>query len=261
VTLGLVNATNARDLGGIATSDGRRVRSGLLFRSGALNRLTEADLDVVAKLGLSCVVDLRSEREVDMVGADRLPNPPPGELIALPLSDPDNMAFSGVTSLIKGDPSPEVPLDRDLLVDEMLRVYRWLAVSEPARAAVGRVLRMITDPAMLPLLFHCTAGKDRTGWLAAVLLTALGVEREVVAADYLRSTELSQGSIAFVVGRLARQVSDPTAALPMLEARPEYLAEAFATAEARYGDMATYVREGLAVTDETLAVLRANLLE
>lgn len=261
MTLGLVNATNARDLGGIPTSDGRRVRSGLLFRSSALNRLTEADLEAVAKLGLSSVVDLRSEREVDMVGVDRLPFPPPGELIALPLSDPDNVAFAEVTSLIKGEPNPDVPLDRDFLANEMLRVYRWLAVSEPARAAVGRVLRMITEPAMLPLLFHCTAGKDRTGWLAAVLLTALGVERDVVAADYVRSTELNQGSIAFVMGRLAGQISDPTAALPMLEARPEYLAEAFATVEERYGDMATYVRDGLAVTDETVAALRAGLLE
>src|SRR5262249_49161342 len=77
----------------------------------------------------------------------------------------------------------------------------------------------------------------------------------------VRSTELNQGSIAFVLGRLATHVNDPTAALPMLEARAEYLAEAFATVESTYGDMTTYVREGLGVTDETVAGLRAGLLE
>ena len=264
MTLGLVNASNARDLGGLATADGRRVRPGLVFRANALNRLTDADLDAVAKLGLACVIDLRAEREVEMVGPDRLPDPPPAQLVALPLSDPDNQVFAAVTGMMRGDQAVatfEATFDRDVLAEEMLRAYRWLVTSDPARLAFGHALRLMAEPDGLPMLFHCTAGKDRTGWLAAVVLTVLGVDRDTILADYLRTTELNGDTIAFIVGRLEGRVPDPTAVLPMLEARAEYLAEAFATADREYGDMATYVRERLGVDDATLARLREKLLE
>jgi protein-tyrosine phosphatase len=263
VTLGLANATNARDLGGLITADGRRIRTGRLFRANALNRLTEADIEAVAALGLACVIDLRAEREVEMVGPDRLPFPPPGQLVALPLSDPDNQVFAAVTALAKGAlTEASAPLDPDVLASEMLRAYRWLATSEPARAAFRRALRLMADPRSLPLLFHCTAGKDRTGWLAAVVLSALGVDRAVIAADYLRTTELSQPGIAFMIGRLERNgVANGSAVLPMLEARPEYLAEAFAAVEQEYGHMGAYLRDGLGADDTVIAGLRANLLE
>lgn len=264
MSLGLVNATNARDLGGLPAADGRRVRPGLLFRASSLHRLTEDDVAAVAKLGLSCVVDLRSEHEVEMIGPDRLPFPPPSELVALPLSDPDNGVFASVTALLRGDvrlAEAEIPFDHDLLAAEMLRAYRWLATAGPARTAVARVLRMAVDPRMLPLLFHCTAGKDRTGWLAAVVLTALGTDRAVIVEDYLRTNELSRSTMAFILGRLAGKVPDPAIVLPMLEVRPEYLAEAFAAAERVYGDMAGYLRDGLGLDEETLTALRATLLE
>jgi protein-tyrosine phosphatase len=262
VTLGLANATNARDLGGLSTVDGRRVRSGLLFRANALNRLTEADLDTMAKLGLACVIDLRSEREVELVGADRLPSPPPGQLVALPLSDPDNHMFAAVSLLIKGELDETTALDAALLAQEMLRAYRWLALSEPARAAYGTALRHIADSASLPLMFHCTAGKDRTGWLAAIVLSVLGVDRDDIFTDYLRTTELNQAAIAFIQGRLRdRGVAEPAEVLPMLEARREYLTEAFAVAEAAYGTMAGYVRDALGVDDTAVAAIRANLLD
>jgi protein-tyrosine phosphatase len=262
-TLGLANATNARDLGGLLTGDGYRLRTGRLFRANALNRLTEADIEAVAALGLACVIDLRGEREVEMVGQDRLPFPPPRKLVALPLSDPDNQVFAAVTALAKGMlTSASATLDPDVLVGEMLRAYRWLAIAQPARAAFGRALRLMADPHSLPLLFHCTAGKDRTGWLAAVVLSALGVEHEVIAADYLRTTELNQTGIDFMIGRLERNgVADGSAVRPMLEARPEYLAEAYAAVESEFGGMPTYLREGLGADDDVIAGLRANLLE
>jgi protein-tyrosine phosphatase len=262
-TLGLANATNARDLGGLVTTDGRRVRSGLLYRANALNRLTEADIEAVAQLGLACVIDLRAEREVEMVGPDRLPVPPPRQLVALPLADRDNQVFAAVTALAKGElTDASAPLNADVLAAEMLRAYRWLATSEPARAAFGTALRLMADPSGLPLLFHCTAGKDRTGWLAAVVLSALGVDRPTIMADYLRTTELNEPSIAFMIERLeSNGVANGSAVRPMLEARPEYLAEAFAAVDQAYGDLETYLRAGLGLDDTVIAGLRANLLD
>jgi protein-tyrosine phosphatase len=265
MTLGLVNATNARDLGGLVTADGRRVRSGLVFRANALNRLTDDDVEAVAKLGLACVVDLRSEREVEMVGPDRLPTPPPARLVALPLSDANNGAFAAVAVILKGETSDLLDagaaLDSDLLAREMVRVYRWLATSEPGRAGVATVLRMMAEPDGLPLLFHCTAGKDRTGWLAAVLLSILGVDRDTIMADYLRTNELSGTSVDFIVGRLEGKVPNPSAVLPMIQARPEYLLEAFAAVEEDYGDLPTYLRTGLALEESTVDTLRTVLLD
>ena len=77
MSLGLEKATNARDLGGYRTRDGRVVRSGLLFRSNALNRLSDADVAAVGKLGLACLIDFRHQREIELVGEDRLPEPAP----------------------------------------------------------------------------------------------------------------------------------------------------------------------------------------
>ncbi len=276
MTLGLVNATNARDLGGLPTVDGRRVRSGLVFRANALDRLTDADLAAVGRLGLSCVVDLRSAREVAMIGADRLPTPAP-QLIALPLSDPDNEVFASVTAILKGDPSiagaharlkgdPSIAgaharLDRDVLHAEMLRAYRWIATSEPALTAFATVLRFMTEPYGLPLLFHCSAGKDRTGWLAAVLLSALGVDRDTITANYLATNEYNRDGIAYVLSRLEGKIPDPTVIQPMLDVRPEYLAEAFTAVEEKYADMTAYVRDGLELEDAVVTVLREKLLE
>jgi protein-tyrosine phosphatase len=265
MTLGLVNATNARDLGGLVTSDGRRVRSGLVFRADALHRLTDEDVEAVAKLGLACIVDLRSEREVEMVGPDRLPSPPPGRVVALPLANPQNGAFAAIAVILKGEVAdlidPHAAIDADLLTREMLHVYRWLATSEPGRAATTTTLRMMTEPDGLPLLFHCTAGKDRTGWLAAVLLTILGADRDTIMADYLRTNELSRSGIEFIIGRLDGKVHNPAAVLPMIEARPEYLLEAFAVVEEQYGDMATYISTGLDLDESTVDALRALLLD
>src|SRR5262245_44213920 len=264
MSLGLVNAANARDLGGLSAADGRQLRAGLVFRANALNRLTDADIEVLAKLELSCVVDLRSEYEIRMIGPDRLPSPAPARLVALPLADPDHEFFASVTAVIRGDASLIAaygPLNRDELVNRMVGAYRWLATSVAAPTAYGTVLRLIADAGALPLLFHCTAGKDRTGWLAAVLLSALGVDRSVIVEDYLRTTELNQPGIAHVMSRLEGRVADPTAVLPMLEARTEYLCEAFTAAEHAYGDMAAYLREGLGVDDRVLAELRGNLLD
>src|SRR5262249_60283056 len=106
MALGLVDAANARDLGGLSAADGRQIRPGQVFRANALNRLTDADIDVLAKLELSCVVDLRSEYEIQMIGPDRLPSPAPARLIGLPLADPDHGFFAPVTAAIPADTSP-----------------------------------------------------------------------------------------------------------------------------------------------------------
>jgi protein-tyrosine phosphatase len=142
----------------------------------------------------------------------------------------------------------------------MVQLYQWFITSPLARETFAEALRLVATPEALPLLFHCTAGKDRTGWLSAIILSALGVDRPTVMADYLRTNELNADGNAFVLSRLANRVDDPSVLVPLLEARREYLEAAFARAEESYGGMDGYLREGLGLSDEARQTLRAALL-
>lgn len=265
VSLGLAKAMNARDLGGYPAGGGLMVRRGVLFRADALHRLSEEDVAAVARLKLACVIDFRSPEEIEFVGPDRLPTPSPGRLVALPIHDPDRNIFLAVSLLLdqtKGGVDRDS--DRDVgdgwAVTIMLELYRWFAGATAARQAFAAALRLIAAPDALPLLFHCTAGKDRTGWLSALVLSALGVDREVIIEDYVRTNERNAASNAYVLDLLARRVPDPAALVPLLQARPEYLEAAFMEVERLYGDIDGYLREGLELDEATLAALRANLL-
>jgi protein-tyrosine phosphatase len=265
-SLGLQNATNARDLGGLPTIDGRSVRRGVLYRANAFNRLTESDLDAVGRLKLACLVDFRHPHEIEIVGVDRLPAPPPGRIVALPLSGPEHDLFDTVGAMFRGPADPKMLAmwraehDRGGTVAAMRHLYRWFVSADAAAEAFGRALRLIADPEALPLLFHCTAGKDRTGWLAALVLSILRVDRAVIIEDYLRTNELNAASTAYLLGRLEEGIDKPEVILPLLQARVEYIDEAFAEVDRVYGGMDTYLTAGLGLDSDTLAALRTNLL-
>src|SRR5579859_4556528 len=160
---------NFRDLGGYRTVDGRCVRWQRLFRADGLHRLTEADLAHLAGLGLATVIDLRTEKELDEVGR-----------IAWPAPD---LAFHHLPML-------DVLPDRTTYpawVDAGYVADRYVAMLEKGRDAVAEALAILTDPTAYPAVFHCAAGKDRTGLLAAVVLGLLNVSDEDIVADYALS--------------------------------------------------------------------------
>jgi protein-tyrosine phosphatase len=265
LTLGLVNAANARDLGGYPTADGRRVRRGLVYRANALNRLTDADLELVRGLGLACLVDFRHQTEIELVGPNRLPTPPPGRVIGMPLFDPDHDVVTKISAALRGRspggaPMVETIAEPGAAAAGMTQLYRWFAAAPTARQVFADALRLIASPDALPLLFHCTAGKDRTGWLAALLLSALGVERSTVVEDYLRTNELNANSTAYLLSTFADRVPDPTVLLPLFEARREYLDAALGEVD-RNGGIEPYLREALGLDDAVLTALRETLLD
>ena len=258
-SLGLINAANARDLGGYPTADGRRVRRGLLYRASALHRLTEADVEAVRGLRLACLIDLRHPAEVELIGANRLPTPPPGRVLALPLLDPEHDIFGRIASaLARGSGAPALPPGGT--AGAMVDLYRWFVTAGLPREVCAAALRLIASPDGLPLMFHCTAGKDRTGWLAALVLSVLGVDRELIVDDYLRTNELNAEATAFLLSRYADKVADPGPIAPLFEARREYLEAAFAEVD-RLGGMDAFVRDGLGLSEAVLADLRTNLLD
>lgn len=261
--LGLAGAPNARDLGGLVAGDGRRVRPGLMFRASALGRLTDPDVDRLAALGLRTVIDLRGEREAAQAPPDRLPHPPP-RVSVLPIFDPRHPVFTYVSAVLLGRDGTGryATLAREGTPDAMADIYRWFVSGEVAQARFGQAVRLLADPGRLPALVHCSVGKDRTGWLAVIVLTALGVDPVVVEADYLTTNELSAGLTEAVLARMRqrRPELDEDSIRPVFEARREYLTAAYAEVDRVYGTFDNYLRHGLGLDDEVLAAVRDNLL-
>jgi protein-tyrosine phosphatase len=265
VTLHLVGgfwlrgAPNARDLGGLVGPDGRRVRPGALVRAPALGRLADEDVAALDGFGLVDVIDLRHPDEIALAPVDRLP----AGLTAthVPVFDPDDEVFTFVAAVMLGHELPDRP-DVGDPVAAMTGVYRWFVTSAAARAGFGRAVRRIAAAGGRPVLFHCSAGKDRTGWLSAVLLTALGVDRDTVTVDYLRTNEDAREVIDKVIAALAsRRGLDPAAVRPVLVAAPEYLDAAYDEVKREFGSFDGYLRAGLGLDERLLGELRAALLE
>ncbi|MFC4150295.1 tyrosine-protein phosphatase [Micromonospora mangrovi] len=258
----LVGAPNARDLGGLPAADGRRVRAGRLIRTAALGRLTDEDLPVLGKLAPACVVDLRDASEQDVAPPDRLVGDP--TVVHLPVHDPAHPVFTYVSAVLLGhDLGAYDELAAEGTPAAMAAIYRWFVTGESARAGFGAAVRLAAQERNLPLLFHCSAGKDRTGWLAVVLLTALGVDDAAIRADYLRHNELTVSLREVLLEAMTRRRPelDPAAVRPVLEVRPEYLDAAYDEVRRVHGSFEAYLRDGLGVTDEVVGALRDALLE
>lgn len=258
----LVGAPNARDLGGMVGAGGRRVRAGRLIRTPALGRLTDEDLLVLGKLAPACVVDLRDDSEIAAGPADRLVGQP--RVVRLPVFDPAHPVFTAVARVLLGhDLSAEAELALRGSPAAMAEIYRWFVTGEPARAGFGAAVRLAAEAENLPLLFHCSAGKDRTGWLSVVLLTALGVDEAAIRADYLRTNERTESLREVLLQAMRKQRPElaESAIRPLLEVRGEYLDAAYAEVRRVYGSFDAYLRDGLGLTEGQLAALRDNLLE
>ncbi len=162
---------NMRDIGGYETVEGRRVKCGLVYRSAFLSELTEADRDRFTALGIQRVYDLRTPKET----AER-----PGKL-------PDGVQVISLR-IVEQEPMKRlrVFMNRHRLLDIFSESYRGPLLDEGA-AKYGQLIRDITDPGKLPVVYHCTAGKDRTGIATALILEAVGVPRGTVINDYLMS--------------------------------------------------------------------------
>ncbi|MET7670313.1 tyrosine-protein phosphatase [Micromonospora luteifusca] len=258
----LVGAPNARDLGGLIAADGRRVRVGQLIRTPALGRLTDEDLPVLAKLGPACVLDLRDSSEIAVAPTDRLVGEP--RVVHLPVHDPEHPVFTYVSAVLLGhDLDAYAELARQGTAGAMAAIYRWFVTGASARVGFAEAVRLAAQPENLPLVYHCSAGKDRTGWLTVILLTALGVDEAAIRSDYLRNNALTESLRAVIVEAMRRRHADldVDAVLPVLEVRDEYLDAAYDEVRRVHGSFDAYLRDGLGITDETLTALRAQLLE
>lgn len=244
----LEGGTNFRDVGGYRTLGGGQVRWRRVYRSGALHRLTEADLATLDGLGLRTVYDLRADEE-------RRVNPSilPAEVAI------DRLPIGGaaaktreLTDLLSEGRMAELP-------DDFLeRIYESMA--EAAAPMFGRLLGGLAEPGGTPALIHCTAGKDRTGMCIALLLSALGVSESDILDDY----ELS--ALYFTAPMIARMQSkddgiDIGRYQPVLGAPRKAMASLLRRLTDRHGSVESYLEQEGSVTPEILQALRAQLVE
>ncbi|WNI18687.1 tyrosine-protein phosphatase [Actinacidiphila sp. ITFR-21] len=257
----LTGVRNFRDVGGLPTRDGRRVRPGVLFRSGHLAHATAADTAFLTGLGLHTVFDFRNDNDIALEGPD--PVLPGTRNLNLPLSDPAE-GHGFWRTVRDGD----VATLRELLgggrgAARMAAAYRRLVLERTGEHS--RMLALLSEPRdpAVPALLHCAAGKDRAGTAMAIILLALGVERSAIEADYLKSN--ARGRRYKVVrgdGTTGAAIDPEVAALigALFEARVEYLRTAFDTVDERWGSVDRYLEEGLGLTPERRERLRERLL-
>jgi len=255
----LAGQPNFRDLGGYAAGDGRRIRWGAVYRSGELSQLSDADVGKLGELGIRTVVDLRSPEEVSARGEGRLPSG--AQLLPLPITSSDMFAKL-IPMFLKGDFS-QVPPD---LLDQVNRML----VSEFTEQYTG-LLRALSEPANRPLVFHCTQGKDRAGFGAAMVLSALGVPWETIVEDYLLSNHFRKEENDKMLGMIrgfAANHDGPEGeevvfwrVEGLLYVKEQSLQAAHAEIIERYGSVQVFLIEGLGCSVEGLAQLRDELLE
>jgi protein-tyrosine phosphatase len=256
---------NLRELGGMRTQDGRTVRTGQLYRSGHLGSLADEGAgglsDAVAAAfehtGIATVFDLRTVAEVTR-SPDQVP--PGVQVVHLDVLADAKESIAAHLQEIFADPTSATRVFDDGVVDRHYEsTYRNLVRLESARSAYHELFTTMSKLDH-PVLFHCTAGKDRTGWAAASLLRLLGVDEDTVIEEYLRSNAPVLEGFAPYLQQFADMGGDPEVLAPAFLVQPSYLHAAFHAVREDYGDIEGYFERALGVDADARRRLRDRLL-
>ncbi len=253
--LPLEGTPNFRDLGGYETKDGRFVRWGMLYRSGVLSGLTASDLTYLSQLGVKVVCDFRTAQE-NTVAPEKWLEDPSVVRIAVPIgANSKNGQTASVKSLLENHPTPE-----ELRV-RMQQVYQRMVLdSSPQFAKAFR--QIIEGP--LPMLYHCTAGKDRTGIFTTFVLLSLGVPESTVLTDYELTAKYltveAQKKMSTMSANKELAELSPEQARVLMAADPACIRSALAVISEKYGSFDNYRRQALGISDRELEQLKSRVL-
>ena len=244
--LNLEGCRNFRDLGGYATAGGRRVRWGRLYRSGSMSGFSEAAYAQLASLGVRAICDLRTtmERDAQPVDWRRVPD------LSYWARDYD-MSFGDLREVLASD-LPTAERARA----SMVSAYRQLPFEQaPAYAELFRALAA----GELPLVFNCSAGKDRTGVAAALILRVLEVPEATIVEDYLLSNDAYDRAASVTAERMSALGPGIVDAVMGVDA--SYIHAALAAVDAAHGSVEAYLETRLGVGPREVDQIRGHLLE
>jgi protein-tyrosine phosphatase len=237
--IALEGAVNFRDLGGYAAGDGLQTRWRTLFRADGLGELTETDMGVLRQFDIRTVIDLRSGSELERGRFDVEAHP---------------VAFHHFPFI------DELPDAQDFCRKPGLLGTQYLDIVRDAGGQILAALDVLAAPDALPAVFHCTAGKDRTGVLSAVVLSLLGVDEPTVVADYA----LSGAAMLRLRAKLIAKYPEGRETLENIDevfsAEPAQMEQLLEHIAGEYGSVATYI-EGLGAGPGLVDGLRSALLE
>ena len=254
LSLGIASVPNLRDLGGYQTRDGNTVASGLVYRSNQLSGISESDMKAMAALNLKVDYDLRTAEE-----REKRPDevPPGAEYVWLDVLADSPQAGPAQLEKLMQDPKEANAALGGGKVEELFRnSYREFVSLPSAKAEFRNLFLGLGDEEKLPALFHCTTGKDRTGWAAAALLTLLGVPKDVVMEDYLRSNDYIIPMNQKIIDGFVAAGGEESIPMAILGVKEEYLDAAFDEMETQYGSIEKYFSEGLGVDANQQQALR-----
>lgn len=234
--LPMAGGYNFRDMGGIKTSDGHHVKWGKVFRSDDLHKLTNADLRYLASIPLITIVDFRSEEEIQQ-GADKLPvSVTNHELLSI---TPGNLRDAAVKL---------EEIDEHQADSLMMDVNKLLVTNPACIEQYKKYFALLQNEKDVPLMFHCSAGKDRTGMAAALFLFSLGVDEETILNDYLLSN-------TYLEDKYAENIKVNPALKSLFEVKPSFLKAGLMQIKNDHGTIENYLQKILNVDLEKMKVL------
>ena len=249
--INLKNTFNTRTIGNIENIHGQLVKSNILYRSDNLARLNSLEVNLLSSYGINKIIDFRSEREI-IKEPNILPNN--CEYIKLSICS-DGKLSKELKSILNGTLEIDVKkylinANRDFVLNQQHNFSRFI--------------REIIKSNGNPVLYHCTAGKDRTGFATIIILSILEVDREIIYDEYLFSNCCIEKTINKQLAKVCKifdiEHKDSYKLLPLMYVELDYINTAFKTIEYVYGDINNYIRKGLGITEEEIQKLKDILL-
>ena len=242
---------NFRDLGGYETADGQRVKWGQVFRSGHLARATKKDRSLLRSMGIKLICDFRSPGEIK-AQPNWLPEDGSIKYLQMPIVHGEFDPVAAMQSLQKGDISW---LTEDFIID------RYIKKIDNFPKLWGEFFQHLSDPQNRPLVFHCTAGKDRAGACAALVLMALGVPEEAVIYDHGLSNIYIADALKMINERIAAMGIDPEKVAPYFTAPRNAIVAFVNHIRKAYGSAIDYLKNKAGLSNKTLTHLKEELLD
>ena len=256
----LKGTTNTRDIGGYETSDLGTLRYGQIIRSDRLSGLTANDFQKLEEIGVKTVIDLRTNKEHDQSPTKWQGDNPP-QFFHFPVGDAKNEWFISQRKMMKRNRFTEKQS-----LEHMVKGYRMIA--EEGTSSYQQLMEVVLDESNWPVLIHCSAGKDRSGVGVALILEALGVDRETIMEEYLLTNEISRiEDKAVFLSKESKKSSrgskfskgvKASAWLPIVGVRAEMLEAFYTSVDEKYGSMDAFLVE-LGVDQDARLELTASL--
>ena len=258
-SLGIASVPNLRDAGGYTTADGSIVRRGIAYRSNQLNPINPDDMKKIAALGLKNDFDLRTAEERE-AKPDELPGGVKNVWLNV-LADAKGVSPAEVDKMLSDPKLANAKLGDGKASAAMEETYREFITLPSANAAFRKLFVEMGQKDQLPALYHCTTGKDRTGWASAALLTLLGVPEAKVYEDYLKSNEYILPAYKDFIDRFVAAGGQPSIPEALLGVKAEYLQASFDQVTTQYGSIENYFDKGLGIDRAGQQRLRDRFLE